>query len=215
MARTETTASRERVTVIRRYPWPENLLNWWTIVMLATGGLLTGVFGDFMSIQNRMGLGTPWLFPYAVTVGSLTIFWIIIMIILMAQKKLQPAWVMLASFILIALFLAGLIETAIQLFGNVSVTAPRPPSSFFPSSSLSGTNANLECFQGNVSTYCNRYVNNNNIRGVSIDTLAWLEQNSICSQWDAAFAFWIIGLVFLVWMMIMASQVNSKRGFYD
>ncbi|THV63486.1 hypothetical protein D6D28_10641 [Aureobasidium pullulans] len=186
MARTETTASRERVTVIRRYPWPENLLNWWTIVMLATGGLLTGVFGDFMSIQNRMGLGTPWLFPYAVTVGSLTIFWIIIMIILMAQKKLQPAWVMLASFILIALFLAGLIETAIQLFGS-----------------------------GNVSTYCNRYVNNNNIRGVSIDTLAWLEQNSICSQWDAAFAFWIIGLVFLVWMMIMASQVNNKRGFYD
>ncbi|THY51263.1 hypothetical protein D6C98_05698 [Aureobasidium pullulans] len=186
MARTETTASRERVTVIHRYPWPENLLNWWTIVMLATGGLLTGVFGDFMSIQNRMGLGTPWLFPYAVTVGSLTIFWIIIMIILMAQKKLQPAWVMLASFILIALFLAGLIETAIQLFGN-----------------------------GNVSTYCNRYVNNNNIRGVSIDTLAWLEQNSICSQWDAAFAFWIIGLVFLVWMMIMASQVNNKRRFYD
>lgn len=126
MARTETTASRERVTVIRRYPWPENLLNWWTIVMLATGGLLTGVFGDFMSIQNRMGLGTPWLFPYAVTVGSLTIFWIIIMIILMAQKKLQPAWVMLASFILIALFLAGLIETAIQLFGNVSIAAPSP-----------------------------------------------------------------------------------------
>lgn len=126
MARTETTASRERVTVIRRYPWPENLLNWWTIVMLATGGLLTGVFGDFMSIQNRMGLGTPWLFPYAVTVGSLTIFWIIIMIILMAQKKLQPAWVMLASFILIALFLAGLIETAIQLFGNVSIAASSP-----------------------------------------------------------------------------------------
>ena len=69
--------------------------------------------------------------------------------------------------------------------------------------------------QGNVNSYCNRYVNNNNIRGVSIDTLAWLEQNSICSQWDAAFAFWIIGLVFLVWMMVMAAQVNNKRGFYD
>lgn len=60
MARTETTVSRERISVIRRYPWPENLLNWWTIVMLATGGLITGVFGDFMSIQSRMGLGTPW-----------------------------------------------------------------------------------------------------------------------------------------------------------
>lgn len=42
------------------------------------------------------------------------------MIILLAQRKLQPAWVLLGSFILIALFLAGLIETAIQLFGNVS-----------------------------------------------------------------------------------------------
>jgi hypothetical protein len=121
MARTETTASRERTTLIRRYPWPENLLNYWTIIMLATGGLLTGVFASFMSIQSRMGLGTPWLFPYAVTVGSLTLFFVILMIVLLAQRKLQPAWVLLGSFILIALFLAGLIETAVQLFGNVSL----------------------------------------------------------------------------------------------
>jgi hypothetical protein len=127
MARTETTTSRERTTHIRRYPWPENLLNYWTIIMLATGGLLTGVFASFMSIQSRMGLGTPWLFPYAVTVGSLTLFFVILMIVLLAQRKLQPAWVLLGSFILIALFLAGLIETAIQLFGNVS---PRSTISF-------------------------------------------------------------------------------------
>jgi hypothetical protein len=120
MARTSTTVSRERTTILHRYPWPENLLNYWTIIMLATGGLLTGVFASFMSIQSRMGLGTPWLFPYAVTVGSLTLFFVILMIVLLAQKKLQPAWVLLGSFILIALFLAGLIETAIQLFGNVS-----------------------------------------------------------------------------------------------
>lgn len=50
------------------------------------------------------------------------------MIILLAQKKLQPAWVLLGSFILIALFLAGLIETAIQLFGNVSLVSPFSPS---------------------------------------------------------------------------------------
>jgi hypothetical protein len=127
MARTSTTVSRERTTILHRYPWPENLLNYWTIIMLATGGLLTGVFASFMSIQSRMGLGTPWLFPYAVTVGSLTLFFVILMIVLLAQKKLQPAWVLLGSFILIALFLAGLIETAIQLFGNVSFGF-----SFFP-----------------------------------------------------------------------------------
>jgi hypothetical protein len=133
MARTSTTVSRERITTIRRYPWPENLLNYWTIIMLATGGLLTGVFASFMSIQSRMGLGTPWLFPYAVTVGSLTLFFVILMIVLLAQKKLQPAWVLLGSFILIALFLAGLIETAVQLFGNVR---PFPCPVLSPSSSL-------------------------------------------------------------------------------
>jgi hypothetical protein len=29
--------------------------------------------------------------------------------------------------------------------------------------------------------------------------------------WQAEFAFWIIGCVFLVWMMVMASQVNSNQ----
>lgn len=52
--------SRERITVIRRYPWPEMLLNWWTIIMLATGGLELGVFADFLSIQNQMRIGVPW-----------------------------------------------------------------------------------------------------------------------------------------------------------
>jgi hypothetical protein len=142
------------------------------------------------------------------------------MIILLAQKKLQPAWVMLGTFILIALFLAGLIETAIQLFGNVSSPALISFSLFLfssrPEPSVLPHRQHVDISkQGNVNSYCNRYVNNNNIRGVSIDTLAWLEQNSICSQWDAAFAFWIIGLVFLVWMMVMAAQVNNKRGFYD
>jgi hypothetical protein len=58
---------------------------------------------------------------------------------------------MLGAFILFVLFLTGLIETAIQLFGA-----------------------------GNVSNNCQRYVNNNPISGVSASTLAWLEQNSIC-----------------------------------
>lgn len=58
---------------------------------------------------------------------------------------------MLGAFILLVLYLTGLIETGIQLFGA-----------------------------GNVSTNCQRYVNNNPISGVSASTLAWLEQNSIC-----------------------------------
>ena len=58
---------------------------------------------------------------------------------------------MLGAFILLVLYLTGLIETAIQLFGV-----------------------------GNVSNNCHRYVDNNPISGVSVSTLAWLEQNSIC-----------------------------------
>lgn len=60
---------------------------------------------------------------------------------------------MLGAFILFVLYLTGLIETAVQLFGA-----------------------------GNVSNNCQRYVNNNPISGVSASTLAWLEQNSICES---------------------------------
>jgi hypothetical protein len=109
---------------------------------------------------------------------------------------------MLGSFILLVLYLTGLIETAIELFGV-----------------------------GNVSDNCQRYVTNNQVSGVSATTLAWLEQNSICtlvlsdddmdkktnchtgSSWYAAFSFWIIGTVFFIWMLIMASQVG--RGLYE
>ncbi|KAF1351886.1 hypothetical protein BDV97DRAFT_367707 [Delphinella strobiligena] len=181
MARTRSSYSRERITVIKRFPWPAAQLNWWVIVMLATGGLELGVFADFLSIQNQMGLGIPWLFPFGITVGSLTVLFIIVMLFMIAQNNLDPSYVILGCFILIVLFLTGLIETAIQLFGN-----------------------------GNVSSTCSTYVTSQKVTGVSLDTLAWLEQNAICSEWDAVFAFWIIGLVFLIWMIVMASQVNNN-----
>lgn len=43
------------------------------------------------------------------------------MLIMIGQNNLDPQAVILGSFILIVLFLAGLIETAIQLFGTVSL----------------------------------------------------------------------------------------------
>ncbi|GAB7352204.1 hypothetical protein MBLNU459_g2679t1 [Dothideomycetes sp. NU459] len=178
--------SRERVTVIRRFAWPMGWLIFWIIVILATGGLELGVFANFLSIQQQMGIGIPWLFPYAITVGALTIIFVIIILLMMGQNNLQPGAMLIGCFILIVLYITGLIETAIQLFGA-----------------------------GNVSSSCNTYVVNDKVTGVSIDTLAWLEQNSICNQWDATFAFWIVGLIFLIWMMVMASQVNNRRGSAD
>ncbi|KAJ9647138.1 hypothetical protein H2201_003434 [Coniosporium apollinis] len=169
------------VVVRQRYVWPDAQLNVWTIVMLATAGTILGVFAQFMQIQNQLRLGTPWLFPYGVTVGALTIVFIIIELILIAQRKLVPNVMIFLSFVLLVLFITGIIATAIQLFGP----------------------------EGNVNGECQLYVNNNRPVGPTVQTLAWLQQKNICDCWMAVFAFWIIGAVFLIWMHIMASQVNQ------
>lgn len=90
---------------------------------------------------------------------------------------------MLGSFILFVLWLTGLIETSILLYGP----------------------------QESVSSYCNLYRPST---GESQATLAWLETNSICQQWKTAFAFEIVGTVFLIWMMVMAWQVNRDEFDY-
>lgn len=154
------------------------------------------------------------LFPFGITVGSLLVLFIIIEIALIANRRLMPGIMMLGSFILIVLFITGIIETGIQLFGSGS----------------------------DVNGMCQRYVDNNEQIGPSVNTLAWLEQDSICmvsllrpscavvrdfflldreadlrcvgAQWQATFAFWIVGTVFLVWMMIMASRVNQNQYEY-
>ncbi len=87
---------------------------------------------------------------------------------------------MLGSFILFALFLTGLIQTSILLYGPLD----------------------------SVSSFCSIIRPST---GPSQETLAWLENNSICQQWRAAFAFEIIGTVFLFWMMVMAYQVNRDE----
>ncbi|KAF2011692.1 hypothetical protein BU24DRAFT_287213 [Aaosphaeria arxii CBS 175.79] len=172
------------VVVREKYYWPDAQLNIWTIIMLATAGLILGVSAQFMMIQNTMRLQTPWILPYGVTVGALTIVFIIVELILIAQRRLLPGVMMLLSFILLVLFITGIIGTAIQLFGGP-----------------------------NINNQCNAYVFNRRERGASLETLAWLQQQSICQSWQAAFAFWIIGSVFMVWMMVMASQVNQNQ--YD
>ncbi|KAH7036436.1 hypothetical protein B0J12DRAFT_581615 [Macrophomina phaseolina] len=177
----------DRAVVVReKYYWPDVQLNIWTIIMLATAGLLIGVYSTFITIQNRFRVGIPWLFPFGITVGSLLVLFIIIEIALIANRRLMPGIMMLGSFILIVLFITGIIETGIQLFGSGS----------------------------DVNGMCQRYVDNNEQIGPSVNTLAWLEQDSICAQWQATFAFWIVGTVFLVWMMIMASRVNQNQYEY-
>ena len=56
------------------------------------------------------------------------------------------------SFVLFALYLTGIIGTAIQLFGS----------------------------DGNVNSNCQNYIIGQPISGRSVNTLAWLEQETIC-----------------------------------
>jgi len=159
-------------------------LNFWSTIILVTGSLELGIFAEFSTIQNRLDLGIPWIIPFGITVGSLTVFLIIVEMIMIAQNRLLPGIMMLSSFILFVLYLTGIIETAIQLFGA-----------------------------GQVSSNCQAYVTNNEVTGLSLNTLAWLQQNNICQCWYAAFSFWIVGAIFFVWMFIMASAVG--RGNYE
>jgi hypothetical protein len=59
---------------------------------------------------------------------------------------------MLGGFILFVLWLVGLIVTSIELWGPT----------------------------GNVNTNCSIIVNGQTVTGPNINTLAWLEQHSIC-----------------------------------
>ena len=53
-------ASRTRVVVRQSYYWPDQQLNFWILIMLATGGVLIGIFASFVVAQNTLGLGIPW-----------------------------------------------------------------------------------------------------------------------------------------------------------
>ncbi len=121
------------------------------------------------------------LFPYSVATGSLGIIFILIILGLIAQRQLLPGIVMLGSFILFVLFLTGLIETSIQLYGPT----------------------------GSVNSYCNIYTPSKGYTsGQGEATLAYLETQGICNDWKAVFSFYIVGSVFLLWMMVMSYQVN-------
>ncbi|SMY28733.1 unnamed protein product [Zymoseptoria tritici ST99CH_1A5] len=180
MARSSVLSRRERVIVRQSYYWPDWQLNVWIIIMLATGGVLVGVFSNFVVIQNQLGKqGIPWIMPFGITVGALLILFIFLMLTLIVQQRLLPGILILGSFILLVLFLTGMIETAIQLFGP----------------------------NGDIANKCQTFVTNNPSKDLSIVTLAWLQQNSICQSWYAVFAFWLIGVVFLIYLIVLASMV--------
>lgn len=87
-----------------------------------------------------------------VVTGGLGVFFVLLVIFLISRGFLLPGIVIIGSFILFVLWLTGLIETSLLLYG---VT-------------------------GNVNDNCQIYVVDNVSRGNTIDTLAWLTQSTIC-----------------------------------
>ncbi|KAG9241433.1 hypothetical protein BJ878DRAFT_482951 [Calycina marina] len=185
MVSSDTTVSDE--IMIRRaktrYHWPEVQLNFWLLIMIVGTATILGIFANFMAVQTQLQVGTPWYFPYWVTVAAITLVFILTMLWLINQRQLLPGIVMMGSFICFVLWMVGLVVISLQLWG--------------PSGSVNGD--------------CNIYVISEQSKGASIETLAWLEQRSICQCWTAVWAFQLVGCIFLLWMMIMAYQVYTGQ----
>lgn len=74
------------------------------------------------------------------------------MLCLISQRQLLPGIVIMGSFILFVLWMVGLIIMSLELWG--------------PS--------------GNVNSNCQLFIENHPASGVSLETLAWLQQHGIC-----------------------------------
>ena len=93
------------------------------------------------------------LFPYQITVAALSLVFLGMMMWLIMQKQLLPGVVMIGSFMLFVLWLTGLVELSILLYG---------PGNY------------------SVNTNCQNYINNQPFTGVSVGTLAWIAEKNIC-----------------------------------
>lgn len=89
-----------------------------------------------------------------VTVSTLGVAFIFLVVGLIARHFLLPGILILGSFILFVLWLTGLIETSLQLYG----------------------------VSGNVNDNCQIYVVDNQARGNTIDTMAWIMQSTLCES---------------------------------
>ena len=142
------------------------------------------------------------------TTGGVSVIAVIFVALLIAQKRMIPGLMMMIAFALFVLYMTGLVETGIQLFGP-----------------------------GTISNNCQRYVQHSKVTGLSVDTLAWLSQNDLCeclpkqipamrdradfvrrgltgcaivgNEWYTLFVFWFVGAMLGPWMLIMAMQVAT------
>ncbi|CAI4215594.1 unnamed protein product [Parascedosporium putredinis] len=176
---TGTTVYTRRKAHVHTYKWPWIPFNIWMFAMLLSSSAIVGIFANFISIQGYLLLGIPWYFPYFVTVGSFAILYVFTLVYLLSQHRLLPAIVMIGAFLVFILWFVGLIVVSIELWGP----------------------------KGSVNGVCNLRVFNRHPVGDNTETLAWLQERSICQGWHAVFAFALVGLLCLIWIMVMAYEV--------
>lgn len=46
--------------------------------------------------------------------------------------------------------------------------------------------------------------------GLNVDALMWLLQRSTCEDWYVVFGFWVVGMLFEVWILIVARRVLAR-----
>ncbi|KAL1973916.1 hypothetical protein VTN31DRAFT_5476 [Thermomyces dupontii] len=173
-------AARRHHLPRRKYHWPDIQLNIWLIIVLAGSGACLGMYAWLMTVQTQLDLGIPWLFPFMVATSSLGVAFVVLILILAARHFLLPGIIMLGSFVLFVLWLTGLVESALQMYGA----------------------------KADVNADCQNFVSNMPYRGNTVEALAWLTQNNICNCWKATFAFEVVNTAFYLWMMIMSWQVH-------
>ncbi|KAI9369361.1 hypothetical protein BJX61DRAFT_151904 [Aspergillus egyptiacus] len=166
-------------THLKHYLWPEIQLNIWILTVFAASAICLGIFAWFIAVQDELNLGIPWLLPYMLTITTLTLVFIITVLVLAAQGFLLPGIILIGTFILFVLWLTGLVETSLQMYGVAA----------------------------NINGNCRIWVDGNRVGGDNLDTMAWIAQSSLCNCWRTAFAFELVNTVFFVWMMVMAFKV--------
>jgi hypothetical protein len=138
----------------KHYRWPAAQLNFFLLVMLTFSCALLGIFAQFVQMQNTLALpNVPWYMPYWISAASLSIIWILVMVYLINKRALLPGVVMLGGFVLLVLWMVGLVVVGLEFFGTTG---------------------------GNVNGACQTYVFSQSPTGQSGSVLAWLQQRNIC-----------------------------------
>ena len=161
------------------------------------------------------------LFPFQVSASSLALLFLFIMLVTISQRQLTPGIVLIGSFILFTLWLTGLIQIAITLYGprgSVNTYCNQyQPSRGVSQQTLAWLETNMICesrplvpftmdFLGEVQQNMKRdqALQNIRLRYHRLTGCVWI----LGMDWRAAFALQLVGVIFFLWMIIMAYQVN-------